>query len=328
MEEAMQALEKVREATETATIGVISVMGNIVRKSKEGSEEADAVVAYFMGDGDRKGSCFGTSYVSRMIQQNETALTTTSSVFESVGEMNRDFLNELKAVLVNVEGIYGYVGEIEKIAFQTKILALNAAIEAAKAGEAGAGFSVVAGEVRRLADRSGEAASNITNSARKSKTIMESLQKSMEVRVAAGTREMEETERNLRETFDKFKKSIDNISDAIKVLTMNYQAISKDIESATVSLQFQDMTSQEIVRICSILSELGNVPAQEHNGSGPTAPTAPAVIKASRIPPLGPENPHCISKQAARSSKPVTSPATPPAPLPRPEDEEDDVVFF
>jgi methyl-accepting chemotaxis protein len=64
----------------------------------------------------------------------------------------------IEGIRMSNECITSIVKTIDEISFQTNILALNAAIEAARAGDAGLGFSVVANEVRRLAQSSAEAA--------------------------------------------------------------------------------------------------------------------------------------------------------------------------
>jgi methyl-accepting chemotaxis protein len=241
-----QRLSEIREKTDEETVNMISVLQQIVTKTREGSEEADAVVDYFLGGINGEETYFAGSYISQMIQENEAALSDSCNVFREVGRLSEDFLSSLEEIMEKVHGICDFVSEIERIAFQTRILALNAAIEAARAGEYGHGFTVVATEVRRLADQSGTAASDISRVAEASVKTLETMKSNIAKHIRGKTAEMGHTEEKLKEKFDRFRKSLREISEAIKVLNLNYHAMSDDIENASVSLQFQDFIAQEI----------------------------------------------------------------------------------
>jgi methyl-accepting chemotaxis protein len=108
--------------------------------------------------------------MSSMTKQNAANAMEADKLMVLVRELidktktSMDKLNgSINRIVGSTEETQKIIRTIDEIAFQTNLLALNAAVEAARAGEAGAGFSVVAAEVRNLALRAAEAAKNTSN---------------------------------------------------------------------------------------------------------------------------------------------------------------------
>lgn len=96
-------------------------------------------------------------------QQADGLTNEAGKVVKDVNEKLERMTEAVAEIAKNSEETQKIIKTIDEIAFQTNLLALNAAVEAARAGEAGAGFAVVAEEVRNLAMRSAEAAKNTSD---------------------------------------------------------------------------------------------------------------------------------------------------------------------
>ena len=98
--------------------------------------------------------------------ENAVAAKSTAAEAKTVADEGAARMTAMNSAMDAIKGssdnIAKIIKTIDEIAFQTNLLALNAAVEAARAGEAGAGFAIVADEVRSLAQRSAGAAKEIT----------------------------------------------------------------------------------------------------------------------------------------------------------------------
>jgi len=166
-------------------------------------------------------------------QQGNQDVTAMIAEIQRVQEAVKQIAGSVKEFVDSTRAIAGMTQQVKDIADQTNLLALNAAIEAARAGEQGRGFAVVADEVRKLAEKSAQSANEIdqvTNSLNQKSTQVEAV-------VQTGLRSLQATQ-----------DQVERVSIVLKEAGEAVSLSSHGVSDISASVGEQSLASTEIAR--------------------------------------------------------------------------------
>jgi methyl-accepting chemotaxis protein WspA len=162
------------------------------------------------------------------------------TTMEKMATASTAIAEKLADINAKVTNITSVVTTINKVADQTNLLSLNAAIEAAKAGEFGQGFAVVAREIRRLADQTAIATLDI-----------EQMVKEMQSSVSSGVMGMEKFAQEVQSAV----REVNDISGQIARIIEQVQGLGPRFESVNEGMESQSVGARQITEAMIQLSE-------------------------------------------------------------------------
>jgi len=178
-----------------------------------------------------------------------------------------ELVEKMDAINAQVSGILSILNEVESIAKQTNLLALNAAIEAARAGEAGRGFAVVADEVRNLSENTNKFSKQIRSLVGHVSDSLISAEQSINKLAATDMTFVMDSKQRVQVMMTDLTALNETIAKNAVELNLINTKVEHNVAVAVSTLQFQDMSSQLLAHAQMRLIALQEVANEMRKGT-------------------------------------------------------------
>lgn len=247
-------IERTRELIRES---VAKLGGSFEAVNRKSRQQGDVVARLIDRTGDGENS--GGVDVSRFALQASQQMEQLVEALEAVSGQSSTTVTHIDAMAGHLDGIFALLEDVKSIADQTNLLALNAAIEAARAGEAGRGFAVVADEVRNLSERSTAFNEQIRKLAHSSK---DSIARVRDTVSQMASRDLDRS-RGARAEAAAMLERVDGINrglgNGMREIAECGRAIDGSVADAVRSLQFEDIATQALTAANVHLERLGAI---------------------------------------------------------------------